>query len=153
MKVYLHGIKAAAAQDLGLTVVDTPAQADLAIVRMRDPRAGADLTGLQWTGTEADYQALLAADAAGVKVVASPQLSRPLILTDVVKHADAVLANYGVSDKVLLQAVLGQVQPSGHLPFELPSSMAEVEAQVPDVLNDTAHPQFRMGFGLSYRNR
>ncbi|ROS75320.1 glycoside hydrolase family 3 protein [Cellulomonas sp. PhB143] len=149
--VYLYGVQPAAAQKLGLRVVADPADADVAVVRLSDPKAGADLTGLDFTGTEGDYQALVAADEAGATTIASPQLSRPLILGKVLKHSDAVLANYGVSDDVLLRTVVGRAQPSGSLPFELPSSMAEVAAQLGDVPDDTAHPLFERGFGLSYR--
>lgn len=153
LKVYLHGIAPASAEQLGLTVVDSPEAADLAVIRLSDPKSGPDLTGLDWTGSEPGYRALLAADAAGVSVVASPQLTRPLILTEVVKHSDAVLANYGVSDKVLLHAVLGRVKPAGTLPMELPSTMAEVEAQLSDVPDDTKNPLFDAGHGLRYRGR
>jgi len=44
----------------------------------------------------------------------------------------------------------GKAKPQGHLPFELPSSMAEVTAQLEDVPHDTAHPLYPFGFGLSY---
>lgn len=149
--VFLYGVAPEAAQARGLTVVTNPADADLAIVRLSDPRSGADLTGLDWTGTEADYQAFQAAVAAGVPTVAVPKLDRPLILTDVVAKAGAVLANYGVSDEVLLDTIYGDRKPGGRLPFELPSSMAAVQAQYADVPDDTADPLFRRGFGLSYR--
>jgi beta-glucosidase len=36
------------------------------------------------------------------------------------------------------------------LPFDLPSSMAAVEANRPDVPFDTADPLFRFGHGLRY---
>ena len=41
-------------------------------------------------------------------------------------------------------------QPRGALPFDLPSSMAAVEANLPDVPFDTADPLFRFGHGLRY---
>ena len=151
-KVYLPGVSADVAAEHGLQVTTDLAQADLAIVRLADPRAGDDLTGLAWTGSEADYQAFVAATAAGVPTIAVPKLDRPLILTDVVDRAAAVLANYGVSDDVLLDTILGKRAPGGKLPFELPSSMAAVEAQLGDVPDDSADPLFSHGFGLSYGN-
>jgi beta-glucosidase len=36
------------------------------------------------------------------------------------------------------------------LPFELPSSMQEVEAQASELPHDTAHPLYKLGFGLAY---
>lgn len=149
--VYLHGIAAKAAEKRGLKVVDDPAEADLAVVRLADPRGGSDLTGLDFTGNEKDYRALKAAKASGVPTVAVPKLDRPLILTGVAEQADAVLANYGVSDEVLLQTVFGERRPGGRLPFELPSSAAAVEAQLGDVPDDSEDPLFDRGSGLRYR--
>jgi beta-glucosidase len=151
--VYLHGVAPEAAEARGLTVTTDPAAADLAIVRLSDPRGGADLTGLAYTGTEADYEALQAAVDAGVPTVAVPKLDRPLILTNVVDRADAVLANHGVSDEVLLETVFGERAPGGRLPFELPSSEAAVAAQAGDVPDDSADPLFPRGYGLAYRRR
>jgi beta-glucosidase len=151
LSVYLYGVDADAARDLGLRVVSTPEKADVAVVRLADPRGGADLTGLDYSGDEAAFQALVAAHESGATTIASPQLSRPLILGNVLENADAVLANYGVSDSVLLETILGKARPGGDLPFELPSSTAEVEAQYSDVPDDTENPLFEQGFGLSYR--
>ena len=50
----------------------------------------------------------------------------------------------------LLDVVTGKAQPEGKLPFELPSSMQEVEAQRSDIAHDTAHPLYRFGYGLRY---
>lgn len=149
-KVFLHGVDAAEATAAGLVPVTDVAEADVAVIRLVDPRGGNDLTNLNFDGTEADYQALVAASDAGVKTIAVPSLARPLILGNVLEHADAVLADYGVSDKALLRTILGRAKPEGRLPFELPSSMEEVAAQLPDVPNDTANPLFEYGFGLSY---
>jgi beta-glucosidase len=151
--VYLYGVSAAAAEARGLTVTTDPAKADLAIVRLSDPRGGADLTGLDFGGDEPDYAAFRAAVAAGVRTVAVPKLDRPLILTNVVDRAGAVLANYGVSDRVLLDTLFGDRAPGGRLPFELPSSMAAVAAQAEDVPDDSANPLFDRGYGLAYHHR
>lgn len=149
-KAFLYGVDATAAKAAGLVPVTDVATADVAIIRLTDPRGGEDLTDLNFSGTEADYQALVAAANAGVRTIAVPNLTRPLILGNVLEHADAVLADYGVSDKALLDTVMGRAKPEGRLPFELPSSMEEVKVQLPDVPNDTANPLFEHGFGLSY---
>ncbi|MEB8340774.1 glycoside hydrolase family 3 protein [Streptomyces endophyticus] len=149
--VYLHGVSADEAEARGLKVVDDPADADLAVVRLADPRAGSDLTGLDFPATDPDYQALRKASASGTPTVAVPKLDRPLVLTGVTRAADAVVANFGVSDAVLLDTVFGERTPKGRLPFELPSSMKEVETQQGDVPDDTTHPLYERGFGLTYR--
>ncbi|MGY0490112.1 glycoside hydrolase family 3 protein [Streptomyces sp. WG-D5] len=149
--VYLHGVSADVAEARGLTVVDDPADADLALVRLADPRGGADLTGLDFPDSDPDYKALRTAAASGTPTVAVPKLDRPLILTGVARTADAVVANFGVSDAVLLDTVFGKRAPGGRLPFELPSSQKEVEAQRGDVPDDTTLPLYERGFGLDYR--
>ena len=40
--------------------------------------------------------------------------------------------------------------PTGKLPFELPSSIESVEAQLPDLPYDSGDPLFPFGHGLSY---
>ncbi|SHN75580.1 glycoside hydrolase family 3 protein [Cryptosporangium aurantiacum] len=149
--VYLSGVSPQAAQTAGLKVTSDPAKADLAIVRLADPRSGTGTLGLTFTGTEPDYQAFRRAVAAGVPTVAVPKLDRPLVLTNVVDRASAVLADYGVSDDVLLATVLGQRTPGGRLPFELPSSQVAADRQLEDVPDDSSAPLFRRGHGLSYR--
>ncbi|MFB2555328.1 glycoside hydrolase family 3 protein [Herbiconiux liangxiaofengii] len=147
---YLYGVSDEAAVAAGFTPVDDPAAASIAIVRLTDPRGGSDLTDLNFTGSEADFSALAAAHASGALTIAVPQLSRPLVLGNVVENSDAVLASYGASDEALLNVITGAASPEGRLPFELPSSMTEVAAQLADVPNDTATPLFEYGFGLSY---
>lgn len=148
--IWLSGLEASAAEAAGFTVVDDPAQADVAVVRLTDPRGGDDLTDLDFTGAEADFQALAAAHEAGALTIAVPQLTRPLVLGNVVDSSDAVLAAYGASDEALLSVVTGEAEPEGRLPFELPSSMEAVAAQLPDVPNDSEAPLFAYGAGLSY---
>jgi beta-glucosidase len=149
--VYLSGVSAEAATVRGLVVTTDPGAADLAVVRLSDPRGGADLTDLNFTGSEADYTALQAAVNAGTPVVAVPKLDRPLVLTNVVDRATAVLANYGVSDEVLLETLFGERSPRGNLPFELPRSMDQVERQLEDVPDDIPNPLFPPGYGKRYR--
>jgi len=156
--VWLYGVSASAATAMGYTVVTDLAQANLAVVRLSDPRlnrpfVGTDLTDLNFTGGEADYKAFQAAVTAGVPTVAVPKLDRPLVLTNVVDRAGAVLANYGVSDTVLMQTIAGKRQPGGNLPFELPRSMAAVLVQFSDVPDDSAAPLFPVGYGLKYASR
>jgi len=81
------------------------------------------------------------------------RVQRPLVLTEVLPKAAAVFGDYGLSDAALLGVVLGKAKPGGHLPFELPSSKVAVERQYPDVPNDSTHPLFPHGFGLSYSRR
>lgn len=158
-KVWLHGVDPAVAARYGFTPVAAPEQADLAIVRaatpseMLHPRFIFGL--LQHEGTLAfadgnpDYEAVKRATA-HVPTVVTVNLERAAILTNVVDKAGAVLANFGVSDEALLDVLTGKARPEGRLPIELPSSMAAVARQRPDVPRDSDAPLFPFGFGLSY---
>ena len=88
--------------------------------------------------------------SAKVPTIVTVYLDRPAILTELRGVATALIANFGVSDAALLDVLTGRAKPEGHLPFELPSSMAEVEAQKSDVSRDTKRPLYPFGFGLRY---
>lgn len=75
-------------------------------------------------------------------------LDRPAILTNVRDKADVILANFGASDAAVLDVVLGRATARGRLPFELPSSMAAVEAQHPAIGDDSKDPLYPFGAGI-----
>ena len=52
----------------------------------------------------------------------------------------------------LFDLLTGKATPQGKLPFELPSSMAEVKAQAEDTPYDTKSPLYKFGFGLMYEH-
>ena len=63
----------------------------------------------------------------------------------------ALTVSFGASDAALLDALSGRIPPRGRLPFELPRSMAAVEASRPDVPSDTADPLYPYGSGQELR--
>ncbi|WP_283148522.1 glycoside hydrolase family 3 protein [Silvimonas soli] len=158
-KVWLYGVDPAVAQSYGYTVVSTPQAADVAILRVSTPyetlHPNYMFGSMQHEGSLAfvdgnkDYEAIKQA-ALAPKSIVSVYMDRPAILTNVQDKATAILANFGTSDVALFDVLTGKGKPQGKLPFELPSSMAEVEAQLEDVPHDTAHPLYPFGFGLSY---
>lgn len=158
-KVYLYGIDATVAASYGLTVVATPAEADVAIIRASTPYEVLHPTYifglLEHEGTlvfkdgNAEYEAIKVASAV-VPTIVTVYLERPAILTNIVDKAKAVIGNFGVSDVALFDVLTGKAQPKGKLPVELPSSMAAVEAQRSDMPHDSVAPLFAFGFGLSY---
>jgi beta-glucosidase len=158
-KVWLHGIDAGVAAAYGFTPVATPEQADLAIVRAATPFEvlhPRHIFGLlQHEGSLAfadgnpDYEAIKRASAR-VPTIVTINLERPAILANVVDKTRAVLANFGASDAALFDVLTGRARPQGKLPVELPSSMAAVANQRPDLPHDSAAPLFPFGFGLSY---
>ncbi|MFM0157562.1 glycoside hydrolase family 3 protein [Paraburkholderia sediminicola] len=158
-KVWLYGIDPAVAQKYGYQVVDTPQTADVAILRVSTPyetlHPNYMFGSMQHEGSLAfvdgnkDYEAIKQA-ANAPKSIVSVYMDRPAILTNVQDKATAILANFGASDAALFDVLTGKGQPQGKLPFELPSSMAEVTAQLEDVPHDTAHPLYPFGYGLTY---
>lgn len=158
-KVYLQGVSAVAARSHGLVVVDAPEQADVAIVRAAAPYQqlhpnyffgrNAHDGDLDYKDGDSDFE-MIKAVSAKIPTILTIYLERPAILTNVKDRVAALLGSFGVSDDALLDALTGRVKPEGKLPFELPSSMAEVAAQKPDLPHDTDHPLYPFGFSRSF---
>ncbi|MEE3294846.1 MAG: glycoside hydrolase family 3 N-terminal domain-containing protein [Pseudomonadota bacterium] len=77
-------------------------------------------------------------------------LNRPAILEEIDSLSQGLIGVFGVLDETVLDVVFGDFNPSGKLPFDIPSSMKEVEEQKSDVPDDTSNPSFKYGYGLSY---
>tara|TARA_B100001248_G_scaffold159546_1_gene120321 strand:+ start:1218 stop:3104 length:1887 start_codon:yes stop_codon:yes gene_type:complete len=77
-------------------------------------------------------------------------INRPAIFSELNDLSDALIGTFGVNDDVIHEIINGKTNPSGKLPFELPSSMSEVEKQLEDVPDDTANPLYKYGYGLSF---
>jgi beta-glucosidase len=158
-KVWLMGVSPEVAKAHGLTPVTDLAQADLAIIRTATPFQTLHPTytfgsrqhegDLSFRDGAADYEAIKAASAK-VPTIVSVYLDRPAILTNLKDKAAALIGDFGASDDALLDALTGVVAPRGRLPFELPSSMAAVEAQAEDAPHDSAKPLYPIHFGLTY---
>ena len=159
LKVYVYGVQPESAKAAGWQVVAEPSQADVAIIRAPAPyqseHPGYFFGSRQHEGrlnflpTDAAFGELLKASKTTPTIFITT-LERPLILTDVMPHATAVLGDFGIADKPLLELLKGSLVFSGHLPFELPRSTAAVEEQKSDLPDDSAAPLFPWGFGLSF---
>ena len=162
-RIFVDGLEPSVAAKFG-TVVDTPEQADVVLLFLNtvfngNQPAGTDSTFDQMMATRfpdtnlAFSDEILAKAAAYSDVsqlVTLVDLNRPAVLTELKNMSGALVGTFGVSDEAMLDVVFGKHNPSAKLPFELPSSMAEVEAQLEDVPDDTANPLFPYGWGLSY---
>jgi beta-glucosidase len=156
-RVYLFGVDADAARRAGLVVVESPEQADFAVIRSETPSEMLHphhFFGSRYKEGRLDfrpgdpaYDALVAAKR-HVPTVLAIFLDRPAVLTSVLDHADAILANFGASDAAVLDVILGKAPARGRLPLELPSSMDEVRQQRPGAPDDTTGPLFPRGVGL-----
>ena len=154
-RVYLQGVDGNIAAEYA-KVTDNPSDATCAIVRLAAPyeaREGSLIESFFHGGSlafTAEALGELTALCDRVPTIIVIQLERPVVLTGLAEHAAAVVGNYGASDRALLDVLFGRAEPQGKLPFDLPSSMAEVLAQRPDVPFDTPNPLYRFGHGLSY---
>lgn len=154
LRLFVEGIAADEAARYG-TVVDTPSEADVAIVRLRAPfeaRPTAFESFFHAGSLDFDDATIerVRGIAAIVPTVIDVYLDRPAILTPFADVAAAMIANFGASDAALLDVLVGASTPEGSLPMDLPSSMAAVVANRPDVPFDTADPLFSFGHGLRY---
>jgi beta-glucosidase len=154
LRLYLEGVAADAVEGLG-TVVAEPGDADVALVRLAAPFEARNTYFLEamFHQGSLDFPAEVIehvrALAAVVPVVVDVTLERPAILAGIDEAATALVGSYGASDAALLDAITGRIAPRGRLPFELPCSMAAVEASRSDVPSDTEHPLYPFGHGLS----
>ncbi|KAF2032892.1 beta-glucosidase-like protein [Setomelanomma holmii] len=141
-KFYIESFNKTYMESRNLRVVDTLAEADMALVRLQAPyvpRPG-DFENV----TE---QALQVAIYQAVPKVVDMYLDRPAAIPEAAEQAKALMANYGASTDAFLDIVFATngSKPLGRLPFDLPRSMAAVEASKEDVPFDTENPVFRYG--------
>ncbi|WP_345801165.1 glycoside hydrolase family 3 N-terminal domain-containing protein [Microbacterium sp. AZCO] len=152
-KLYVEGIDAETARLYGV-VVETPEEADAAILRLQAPFEVRDsMFENFFHAGSLDFAEETIAHvrevAAVVPTVVDVFLDRPAILAPIVEAAHAVVANWGANPAALLDVLTGAVPAKGKLPFDVPRSMAAVEASRPDVPFDTEDPLFRFGHGLA----
>jgi beta-glucosidase len=156
-RLYVEGLSAEVASQYG-EVVGDPADADVALLRLKapyEPRPGGfeamfHAGSLEFPAAERDHHAAV---CSAVPTIVDVYLDRPAVLAQLADEAAALLGSYGSSDKAFLDIVFGVAQPEGSLPFDLPRSMAAVEASRSDVPFDTADPVFRFGHGTRYRDQ
>ena len=138
-------------------VVDSPQEAELAILRLETPwipvetknpmARGFHLGDLDFKGgVKAEILSLLQT----LPTIVVIYLDRPAVIPEISQSAKALLADYGATDEAVLDVIFGKANPEGKLPFELPSSMEAVRKQKADVPYDSENPLYPFGFGLSY---
>ncbi|MFF2656223.1 glycoside hydrolase family 3 protein [Kitasatospora sp. NPDC058032] len=156
LKVYAEGLSAEVLGDRA-ALVATPEEADVAVLRLAapfEPRGEEGTVESFFRAGSLDFPAeeveRVRRICATVPTVVDVYLDRPAILTGIAGHAAALTVNFGAEEKAFAKLLFGEERPQGSLPFDLPSSMAAVEASRPDVPFDTADPLFRFGHGLRY---
>jgi beta-glucosidase len=156
LKIYVKNVDPAVAAKYG-TVVSKPEQADIAILRLKTPfvPVNSPITmarmfhhgDLDFKDKEKDSILQLLNK---VPTIVDIYLDRPAVIPEISAKAKGLLADFGASDAAVLDVIFGKAKPLGHLPVELPSSMAAVQTQKEDVPYDSKNPLYKFGFGLSY---
>ncbi|KAM5355027.1 hypothetical protein ACJ41O_001673 [Fusarium nematophilum] len=155
---YIEGIDPAALEARSLSVVDSPEDADYAFLRFPSPFKPTTATGLaasinngsiEFNVTEKARQAKIFAT---VPTIVDIKFNRPAAVPEIAESAAALFGSYGSSHEAFLDVIFNVEGwgPEGQLPFDLPRSMAAVEASREDVPFDTEDPLFRFGHGLRY---
>ncbi|PZP15558.1 MAG: beta-glucosidase [Brachybacterium faecium] len=151
--IYVEGVDPAEAARLGRVVQD-PAQADLALIRIGSPfEPRSDLFLEAWFHQGSlEFPPGLPVRLGRLRmhcpVVLDVDLDRAAVLTPLIDVTDALTATFGVSDGAWIDAITGAVPPCGRLPIELPRSMDAVRASFEDVPGGTEDPLFPVGHGL-----
>ncbi|WP_433375146.1 glycoside hydrolase family 3 protein [Streptosporangium sp. CA-115845] len=154
LRMYVEGVDAETAAGYG-TIVATPEEADIALVRLAapyEPRSGT-FESFFHAGSlafpEAEIARLRALQSRADTVV-DVYLERPAVFPEIAEGAVAVLGDFGANDAAFLDVVFGRRSPLGRLPYELPRSMAAVEASRSDMPYDSEDPLYPFGHGLNY---
>ena len=155
-KIYIKNIDSDIAASY-TDVVETPEQADFAILRLETPWVPVETNNtfaqgfhhgdLDFKGeTKAEILSLLQR----VPTIVVIYLDRPAVIPEINAVVKALICEYGASDEAVFNIIFGNASPEGKLPFELPSSMEAVRNQKADLPHDSGNPLYPFGFGLSY---
>ena len=159
LRMYVADVDPVVAARYGYVSTGSPEDADVCILRVSADRSTFGPRAAAGGGAPID---LTLPEATLVRVralmrkkptVVVLHLDNPLVVPELATEASALLATFGASDEALFDVLVGKFAPSGKLPFEMPSSMEAVGAQLEDVPGDSKAPLFALGSGLAYSPR
>ena len=154
-RVYVENIDPATAAQYG-EVVDSPDEADYAILRLATPFEARSQYMLEQFFHQGDLDfkepelGRLLDIMARVPTIVDIYLERAAVIPEIAAAAVGLPGSFSVSDAAALDVIFGRFAPGGKLPFELPRSMDAVRAQRSDMPRDSRDPLFAYGHGLSY---
>ncbi len=95
-----------------------------------------------------DYAIIKQAQQAGIPIVLSIYMDRPMIITELAQDNNIIiLANFGAEDDAVFDIINGKSKAAGRLPFDLPISWNYVLIQDSDKPFDSAVPSSEFVYG------
>ncbi|MBR1812226.1 MAG: glycoside hydrolase family 3 C-terminal domain-containing protein [Lachnospiraceae bacterium] len=90
------------------------------------------------------------------KVIVAVNATYPMIFAEFEEDVDAILMGFSIDATNFIPVVMGEVEPSGLLPIQMPASMDAVEAQLEDIPRDaecyvdSEGHTYDFGYGLNW---
>ncbi len=138
------------------TVVNSPQEADIAIIRRAAPHIKQYrylYEGLFKQGRldfDAKEEQKLIEVMKAVPTIFDIGLDRPAVIENLVNHSEAVTGHFGCEEEVFLAMIFGEFAPTGKLPFSLPKNMEDVYTHKVDAPFPKEKALFAFGHGLTY---
>jgi beta-glucosidase len=155
VKVYLQGFEMEDLKKFG-EVVDHPKEADFILLKLKtpfEPRSEYILERFFHQGRldfpEEEKTELLELIKTKPTITIF-RMERPPVIPEINAATAALIADFDSENEVIIEMIFGEFKPTGHLPFEVPSSVEAVEKQKEDVPYDSENPLYPFGFGLTY---
>ena len=155
VKIFVEGLDKTIAAQFS-NVVSDPSEADFIILKLNtpyDPRSKYLLERffhqgrLHFTEEEKSKHLKLIQSKPTITVI---NLERPAVFPEINSATKSLIADFDCSDEIIMELIFGEFQPTGKLPFELPSSVEAVKKQKEDLPYDSENPLYPFGFGISY---
>ena len=77
-------------------------------------------------------------------------IGRPAVIPEINDALGALVIDFEIEDRIMIEVLFGEYSPTGKLPLEIPSSTEAVENQYEDVPYDSKDPLYEFGYGLNY---
>jgi len=162
-KIYIDGLDKDIGKEFGM-VVSKPSEADVVVMYIHTVFNGNQESGLNRVfdnflstlfpngdlNFDNEIETKIKKYSQNNELVIVVDLNRPAILEDIKDYSSALIGTFGVLDKVIYEGIFGEFNPSGRLPFEIPSSMESVLNQKEDLPDDSLNPTYIYGYGISY---
>ena len=162
-KIFVDGLNKNVGKRFGILVED-PADADVVIMYVHTVFNGNQESGLNrlfdnflstlFPNGDLNFNAEIKSKIKNYskhnELIVVVDLNRPAILEEIKTFSSGLIGTFGVLDQVIYEAIFGKYNPSGRLPFEIPSSMDSVLNQKEDVPDDSLNPSYKFGYGISY---